>query len=42
MVATHKYGEKYDMEANSKEVQTLIWLAESSGKSYALTNLVNK
>jgi hypothetical protein len=24
MVATHKYGGKYDMEANSKEDQTLV------------------
>jgi hypothetical protein len=42
MVATHKYGGKYDMEANSKESYTLVWLTESSGKAYALTNLVNK
>jgi hypothetical protein len=41
MVATHKYGENYDMKANSKEGYTLVWLAESSGKTYALTNLVN-
>jgi hypothetical protein len=42
MVATHKYGGKYDMEANNKEGYTLVWLAESSGKANALTNLVNK
>jgi hypothetical protein len=40
MVVTCKYGGKYDMEANSKE--TLVWLAESSGKAYALNNLVIK
>jgi hypothetical protein len=42
MVASRKYGGKYDMEANSKEGQTLVCLAESSGKAYVLTNLVNK
>jgi hypothetical protein len=42
MVATRRYGRKYDMEANSKEGWTLIWPGESSGKAYALTNLVNK
>ena len=42
MVATRKYGKNYDMKAKSKEGSTLVWLAESSGKIYALTNLVNK
>jgi hypothetical protein len=42
MVATRKYEGKYDMEANSKEGYTLVSLAESSGKTIALTNLVNK
>jgi hypothetical protein len=42
MVATHKYGGKYDMEANSKEGYNLGWLTESGGKAYALTNLENK
>jgi hypothetical protein len=42
MAATHKYGGKYDMEANSKEGYTLVSLVESSGKTCALTNLANK
>jgi hypothetical protein len=32
MVATRKYGGKYDMEANTKEGQTLVSLIESRGK----------
>jgi hypothetical protein len=42
MFANRKYGGKYDIEANSKEGYTLVSLAESSGKTCALTNLANK
>jgi hypothetical protein len=42
MVATGKYGGNYDIGANGKEGKTLVWLTESSGKAYALTNLANQ
>jgi hypothetical protein len=42
MVATGKYGGNYDIRANGKEGKTLVWLTESSGKAYALTNLANQ
>jgi hypothetical protein len=39
IVATRKYGGNHDMGASGKEGYTLVWLTESSGKTYALTIL---
>jgi hypothetical protein len=42
MVATRMYGGNHDIGANGKEGWTFVWLTESSGEAYALTNLANK